>query len=136
MVVSLFFHSAWITFLKRLTAKTLLYYPLAFFYWIFTFFIIGSSLAFKNTNDIFPNYYTLLYFKTEPQSALMIIRDVLGWKEITISVLVIIFISWISKNLIDRFTPNLSFQRIFLISAFPILIFEGLVFYHKKFKHA
>ena len=133
MVVSLFFHSAWITFLKRLTNKALLYYPLAFVYWIFTFFIIGSSLAFKNINDIFPNYYTLLYFKTEPQSALMIIRDVLGWKEITISVLLIIFISWISKNLIDRFAPNLSFQRILLILTFPILIFEGLVFYHKKF---
>ena len=133
VVVSILFHTIWLLILKRVVASNWLYYTLGSFYFLLTFFVVGTSLAFKNINDLFPNYYTLLYFKTEPKSAFMIIRDVSGWKELLGILVTVALVTWGARRLITRHIPTVITTKILLLSIFPILLFEGLVATHKKY---
>ena len=110
-----------------------IFFPLGFLYFFFTLFVVGASLAFKNINDLFPNYYTLLYFKTEPKSAFMIIRDVVGWKEILTGTLIIGLITWFSRKLIINHIPYVNPKWILILGILPLILFEGLVTKHNKF---
>jgi hypothetical protein len=133
VVASILFHTIWLLILKRVVTTNWLYYTLGSFYFLLTFFIIGASLAFKNINDLFPNYYTLLYFKTEPKSAFMIIRDVSGWKELLGIFGTVALVTWGARRLITRHIPTVITTKILFLSIFPILLFEGLVARHKKY---
>jgi hypothetical protein len=133
VIASILFHTIWLLILKRIVASNWLYYTVGSFYFLLTFFVVGTSLAFKNINDLFPNYYTLLYFKTEPKSAFMIIRDVSGWKELLGILGTVALVTWSARKLISKHIPTVITSRIVLLSIFPILLFEGLVAMHKKY---
>ena len=133
VIASILFHVIWILVLKRVVAINWLYYTLGSFYFLLTLFIVGASLAFKNINDLFPNYYTLLYFKTEPHSAFMIIRDVSGWKELLGILGTAAIVTWCARRLITRHIPTVITSRILILAVFPILLFEALVATHKTY---
>lgn len=132
-LASILFHTVWLLILKKATSKPWRYYTIGSLYFLLTFFIIGASLAFKNINNLFPNYYTLLYFKTEPKSAFMIIRDVAGWKELLGIVTLVAVVTWIARKPIIQHIPTLNARRIVFLALIPIGLFEGLVANHKKF---
>ena len=133
VIASVLFHAIWLLILKRTSATNWLFYTLGSIYFLLTFFVVGTSLAFKNINDLFPNYYTLLYFKTEPKSALMIIRDVAGWKELLGIFGTVALVTWGTRMLIIRHIPTVHTSRILILAIFPMLLFEGLVANHKKY---
>ncbi|MBM3186730.1 MAG: hypothetical protein FJZ67_10555, partial [Bacteroidetes bacterium] len=88
--------------LKSLETKPIFYFGIAIIVFPLLLFSFFGSYTFYSLNGIFPNYYTFLYFKTEPKSAMMIIRDVSGWKEligILIGILALIAtIRWYTKK--------------------------------------
>ncbi|MFM7594558.1 MAG: sulfatase-like hydrolase/transferase [Flavobacteriales bacterium] len=133
VITSILFHSLWLLVLKRIATSNWLYYTLGSIYFLLTFFVVGASLAFKNINDLFPNYYTLLYFKTEPKSAFMIIRDVAGWKELLGILGTVALVTWGARRLIVRHIPTVDTSRILSVATIPILLFEGLVAIHKRY---
>ena len=130
---SVIFHTMWLLILKQSSKNPWYFFPLGFIYFLLTLCVVGASLAFKNINDLFPNYYTLLYFKTEPKSAFMIIRDVCGWRELTILMLAIGLLTWLSRNIITKHIPSTSTKGIIIIGLIALTLFEGLVAKHKKF---
>jgi glucan phosphoethanolaminetransferase (alkaline phosphatase superfamily) len=119
--------------LKRTETKRFLFYGISLFVLIPLFFSYIGSYAFFSLNGIFPNYYTLLYFKTEPKSAMMIIRDVSGWKEILFflvgSISMLLFMRWFVKNHV----PKVQGKFIFGFSIVQLILFEVLISQHKRF---
>jgi glucan phosphoethanolaminetransferase (alkaline phosphatase superfamily) len=119
--------------LKLSEGKRFLFYSISLFVLIPLFFSYIGSYAFFSLNGIFPNYYTLLYFKTEPKSALMIIRDVSGWKEILFflggSISMMLFMRWFVKNHVSRVEGKF----ILGFSIVQLLLFEVLITQHQRF---
>ncbi len=132
-LTSILFHVFWMLILKRIVTKTGWYYALGSLYVFLTLFIVGASFAFKNINDLFPNYYTLLYFKTEPQSAFMIIRDILGWGELIGILALVGIITALGRRMINRHIPTVKPLSLGLIVLIPLILFESLVIRHNKF---
>ena len=111
--------------------------------WIFyTLLIIGlgtilisfaASLGFYSLNGLFPNYYTLLYFKTEPKSVFIILRDVIKIKDLLISTLslgiILTFFSWYIK----QHVPQVKKKYLLFFFIFQFSGFQSLVYFHKKF---
>ena len=86
LVVSIGYFILMVTFLRSFIDKKWVYYPIFLVFlipWITSFI---ASFSFYSMNGIFPNYYTFLYFKTEPKSAFMIIRDLGGYWELFLKV--------------------------------------------------
>lgn len=133
LIISLGFTTLLLLVLKRIAEKKKLYYPVSFVVFGIFLFVLGASFAFKSLNNLFPNYYTLLYFKTEPKSAFMIIRDVAGWFEICIGIFVLIMISFFSRPLLLKHIPHVSWKTIAISYVLTIFAFEGLVSFHNKF---
>ena len=119
--------------LKLTETKRFLFFSISLFVFIPLFFSYIGSYAFFSLNGIFPNYYTLLYFKTEPKSALMIIRDVSGWKEILFffvgSISMLFFIRWFVKNHV----PRIDGKVILGLSIVQLILFEVLISKHQRF---
>lgn len=119
--------------LKYVERRKVLFFSIALLLLIPLFFSYIGSYAFFSLNGIFPNYYTLLYFKTEPKSAMMIIRDVSGWKELVFfflgSLSMLVFIRWFVKNHV----PTLSGKYLIYFSIVQILLFEFLIFKHQRY---
>jgi hypothetical protein len=98
VVISIGYFVLILLILKAVEHKKWLYYSLMiliFPWFVFSFF---GSFTFYSLNGIFPNYYTFLYFKTEPKSAMMILKDATGWKEVlallSLFSLLFVFIKW------------------------------------------
>ncbi len=102
LLISIGFFVFILLLLKSLETKPIFYFGIAIIVFPLLLFSFLGSYAFFSLNGIFPNYYTLLYFKTEPKSAMMIIRDVSGWKEligILVGMLILVTaIRWYTKK--------------------------------------
>lgn len=133
VILSVGFFVLLILILKLTETKPYLFYGISLFVLIPLFFSYIGSYAFFSLNGIFPNYYTLLYFKTEPKSALMIIRDVSGWKEIMFfligSISMLLFMRWFVKNHVSRVEGKF----IFGFSIVQLILFEVLISKHQRF---
>ena len=119
--------------LKSLETKPIFYFGIAIIVFPLLLFSFLGSYAFFSLNGIFPNYYTLLYFKTEPKSAMMIIRDVSGWKEligILVGMLILITaIRWYTK----KHVAGIQTKWLFLFGIIQFSAFETLISFHKKY---
>lgn len=111
--------------------------------WLFyTLLIVGlstilisfaASLVFYSLNGLFPNYYTLLYFKTEPKSGFIILRDIIKIKDLLISTLSLGIILTFFRWYIKQHVPEIKKNHLFLFFILQFSAFESLVFFHKKF---
>ncbi|MEN9699423.1 MAG: hypothetical protein RLZZ301_621 [Bacteroidota bacterium] len=93
---------------------------------------ILGSYAFFSLNGLFPNYYTLLYFKTEPKSAMSLLKDIVNPY---VFLLLIGFMSglvWCLWRLRSGL-PKLNTRALLLYSFLQIMGFETLVFLHKNY---
>jgi glucan phosphoethanolaminetransferase (alkaline phosphatase superfamily) len=133
VILSVGFFVLLLQILKLTETKPFLFYVISLFVLIPLFFSYIGSYAFFSLNGIFPNYYTLLYFKTEPKSAMMIIRDVSGWKEIIFfllgSISMLLFMRWFVKNHVSKVEGKF----IFGFSIVQLLLFEVLISQHQRF---
>ena len=133
LLISIGFFVFILLLLKSLETKPIFYFGIAIIVFPLLLFSFLGSYAFFSLNGIFPNYYTLLYFKTEPKSAMMIIRDVSGWKELTavlFGILIVLgAIRWFTTKHIEKI--NRKWLIIFAIIQFTS--FETLLSFHKKY---
>ena len=100
MLVSVGYFVLIVSFLRSVSHKKSAYYIIIVVFlipWIVSFI---ASFSFYSMNGIFPNYYTFLYFKTEPKSAFMIIRDAGGWKELLLVLLGILVLIYLMHRFI------------------------------------
>lgn len=122
-----------ILFLKKIESKKVLYYLLITLVSILMLFSIFGSYTFFSLNGIFPNYYTFLYFKTEPKSALMILRDSTTWKEIlgllVTLILLVVFFRWFSKN----HAPKVKTRTLIIFGILQFTAFETLIYFHGQY---
>ena len=133
LLISIGFFVFILLLLKSLETKPILYFGIAIIVFPLLLFSFLGSYAFFSLNGIFPNYYTLLYFKTEPKSAMMIIRDVSGWKEligILVGMLILVTtISWYTK----KHVAGIRTKWLFLFGIIQFSAFETLISFHKKY---
>lgn len=133
LLISIGFFVFILLLLKSLETKPIFYFGVAIIVFPLLLFSFFGSYTFYSLNGIFPNYYTFLYFKTEPKSALMIIRDVSGWKEligILIGILALIAtIRWYTNNHVT--TIRTKWLIVFGVVQFSA--FETLISFHKKY---
>ena len=133
ILVSLGYFILIVSFLRTIITKKWAYYPIVLFVlipWITSFI---ASFSFYSMNGIFPNYYTFLYFKTEPKSAFMIIRDLGGYWElflILLGIIALIFcVNWFVRSHVVLVTK----KRLWTIFFIQVLAFESLVFFQGKY---
>jgi glucan phosphoethanolaminetransferase (alkaline phosphatase superfamily) len=135
-VFSVFVSIGFWTWLTLFLRKIQSFFPrivlLSVFFPIFLIFTVGS-FSFFSLNGLFPNYYTLLYFKTEPESAFLIVKDSLSWSAIIGFILVwTLGVYLISQYYFPRL-PLLARKTLFASGAFVFLSFQALLLFHKKF---
>ncbi|NBR14656.1 MAG: DUF229 domain-containing protein [Crocinitomicaceae bacterium] len=122
-----------ILFLKKIESKKALYYLVIIMVSTLMLFSIFGSYTFFSLNGIFPNYYTFLYFKTEPKSALMILRDSTTWKEILglliTLILLVVFFRWLSKN----HAPKIKTRTLIIFGILQFTAFETLIYFHGQY---
>lgn len=134
---SLFLSAGFFTFLsiflKAIEKRTWWFYLISLIVLIPLFFSYIGSYTFFSLNGIFPNYYTLLYFKTEPKSALMIIRDVSSWRDILFFVLgtflLLIFMRWYVRNHVIKLSTN----QLWIFAILQFTAFQVFISQHKRF---
>lgn len=133
LVISVGYFSFILLLLKSLEAKPIIYFSISILVFPLLLFSFLGSYTFFSLNGIFPNYYTFLYFKTEPKSAMMIIRDVSGWKEligILVGILVLIAsVRWYTKKHITRIQT----KWLIVFGLVQFSAFETLISFHKKY---
>lgn len=99
---------------------------------IFLVFTVGS-FTFFSLNGLFPNYYTLLYFKTEPESAFLIVKDSLSLS----AIIGFVTIWFLGVYLIYRFyfpkLPSFSKVKLAIGGLIIFVAFQGLVSFHNKY---
>lgn len=119
--------------LKKIESRKVIYYLVILAIFPLMLFSFFGSYTFFSLNGIFPNYYTFLYFKTEPKSAMMVLRDASGWKEIIgllfSLILLIFFIRWFTKNHV----PKIATKHLVLFGIIQLSAFETLIYFHKKY---
>lgn len=133
VIISIGYFAFVMLLLKAVKHKPWIYYTLFFLIFPFFVFSFAGSFTFYSLNGIFPNYYTFLYFKTEPKSAMMIIRDASGWKELlgllSVFVSLLLFTNWFTS----KHVPKIKMQGLLLFGVLQLSAFEILVYNHNKF---
>jgi glucan phosphoethanolaminetransferase (alkaline phosphatase superfamily) len=119
--------------LKRLEQRKGWFYSISLIILIPLFFSYIGSYAFFSLNGIFPNYYTLLYFKTEPKSAFMIIRDVSGLKDLLFFVLGTILLLFFMRWYVKAHVVKLRTKQLILFGLIQVTLFEVFIYQHKKY---
>lgn len=133
IVVSIGYFILVVSLLRSVIEKKWVYYSIfvvVLIPWITSFI---ASFSFYSINGIFPNYYTFLYFKTEPKSAFMIIRDLGGYWELFFILLGIIALIFCINGFVRSHVVLLTKKRLFTIFFIQVLAFESLVFFQGKY---
>ena len=118
--------------LSKLKQRRLLFHSLLFFFVVFLLVSFVGSFLFYFLNGFFPNYYTLLYFRTEPASAFMLLKDSVHLRDI------LLFIGagtplFLFLRHIGRQDYNYSWSRLVLAFGRLFVLYFFLWIYHKKF---
>jgi glucan phosphoethanolaminetransferase (alkaline phosphatase superfamily) len=119
--------------LVRIKDRKVLFYAIASMYSGYILIAFVASVIFFYFNGFFPNYYTLEYFRTEPQSALVLLRDSTNLNDGVIfllcgALLLVLFRTFRT----DQFSKN---WRFLLIGSSGIYLagLSYLVYEHKRF---
>lgn len=120
-------------FLKRISANKYSFYLFAILLLSPLLLSFIASYAYFLLNGIFPNYYTLLYFKTEPKSAMMIVRDVAGWREVIFFGLFLALVLFGMRWFVKKQIPEIKRSNLLIYLGIQFIAFQFLVYHHKKF---
>lgn len=133
LMISIGFFAFVLQALKSLETRPIFYFGISIIVFPLFLFSFLGSYTFFSLNGIFPNYYTFLYFKTEPKSAMMIIRDASGWKELFGLILsigiILVAVRWYTKNHVEK----LQGKWLIIFGLLQFSAFETLIYFHKKY---
>lgn len=132
VVASLAFFVLSVIFISKLKNRKILFHALIFFFVVFLIVSFVGSFLFYFLNGFFPNYYTLLYFRTEPASAFMLLRDSVHLRDIVLFLVagipLFIFVRHVCKQ-----DYNYSKSKLLLAFGRLFVLYFFLWVYHKKF---
>ena len=133
IAVSVGFYVFVLLLANRLQHRKVLCYSLLISYASLIVIATMGSYSFYFFNGFFPNYYTFEYFKNEPESAFVLVKDSLRWYEalvLLIAVLSLFF--WWRKQ--TKKSWNWNSTTIIGSSAILLLfVFSGFVWKVKKY---
>lgn len=120
-------------FLKSILRFSWLYFSIMLVVLLLYVFSFGGSLSYFSLNGVFPNYYTFLYFKTEPKSAFLIIRDALNLaSSIGLTVLLFTLVFLVNK-FVKNAVPSVSKRGVLIYFLIQLFAFETMVYLHSKY---
>lgn len=132
VIASLAFFVLSVIFISKLKRRKILFHALIL---VFVFFLIVSfvgSFLFYFLNGFFPNYYTLLYFRTEPASAFMLLRDSVHLRDIFLFLAAGIPLFFFVRHLCKQDYKYSASKLLLAFGRLSVLYFFLWV-YHKKF---
>ena len=133
MLVSIGYFVLIVSLLRSISHKKWAYYLIIVVFLIPWFVSFIASFSFYSMNGIFPNYYTFLYFKTEPKSAFMIIRDAGGWKELLMVLMGILVLIYLLHRFIKSHVLLVKKQLLLWGFIIHAVFFQSLVFFQGKY---
>jgi glucan phosphoethanolaminetransferase (alkaline phosphatase superfamily) len=94
---------------------------------------VAASVAFFYFNGFFPNYYTLEYFRTEPKSAMVLLRDSVNLLDLFLFALTTVFFFVAFRWVIRR--SNQSRLKLWFVITGLVFVssFSYLIYRHKKY---
>jgi glucan phosphoethanolaminetransferase (alkaline phosphatase superfamily) len=100
---------------------------------LFILVTIAASVSFFYFNGFFPNYYTLEYFRTEPKSAMVLLRDSVTWIDLLLFSIFGILIFLLFKWVVEKTQISQIGKSLFLFGTIFFLSFGYLVLRHRKY---
>ncbi|MGV3632653.1 MAG: sulfatase-like hydrolase/transferase [Bacteroidota bacterium] len=132
VIVSLSFFVLTVIFISRLKHRKWLFHTLIAFFVFFLIISFVGSFLFYFINGFFPNYYTLLYFRTEPASAFVLLKDSVHLRDILLFLAVGIPFFWFVRYLCKQ-EYKLRGGKLLLAFGRLAVLYFFLWVYHKKF---
>ncbi|MCE3295877.1 MAG: sulfatase [Crocinitomicaceae bacterium] len=132
VVVSLSFFVLCVILFSKLKARKFLFNTLILLFVLFLLISFVGSFLFYFINGFFPNYYTLLYFRTEPASAFVLLKDSMHLRDILLFLAVGVPVFWWVRRLSLQ-EYKLSGSKLLLASGRLLVLYFFLWIYHKKF---
>jgi len=132
-LVSLSFTLMMQSLLVRIKHRNVLFHTVASLYVVFILIGFVASVIFFYFNGFFPNYYTLEYFRTEPQSAFVLLHDSTNFTD----GLIFLFFGTLLLFLFRKFRSDefSRYWKVLLFGSFGLYLsgLSYLVYKHKRF---
>ena len=119
ILTSLFLFSSVFLIINKVRERKVLFHALLGLFCLYLVVTVIGSYIFFFFNGFYPNYYTFEYFRNEPQSAFVLLRDSIDLRDTIIFILGFSTFYWLLKKAIDK---KVQWNR-------PVLIFGGMVIY-------
>jgi len=118
-LTSLILFTSVFLFLNKIRERKVLFHVLLGIFCIYLVVTVIGSFIFFFFNGFYPNYYTYEYFRNEPQSAFVLLRDSIDLRDSIIFALGFSAFYWLLKKAIDK---QVAWNR-------PALIIWGIAIY-------
>ncbi len=133
VVVSISFFIILVLLLSKLKKTKILFNSSIFFLSIFLLIAFLGSYVFYSFNGFFPNFYSLLYFRTEPESTFLLLKDSVKTKDIVYFCLIEIPVFIYLRYLCFQNYSMILNRNIFLAFSRLLVVYFFLFVYHNKF---
>jgi glucan phosphoethanolaminetransferase (alkaline phosphatase superfamily) len=131
VINSLLFYFAILIVLKRLKHKKLAYLSILGLVSLYFVASVSGSFIFFYFNGFFPNFYTYEYFKNEPLSAMVLLRDTIKLQDIFIFSFAFIVITFIIHRSVDQVSGRRN--RLRWVGGLFFVLISFLIFMIKRY---
>lgn len=133
VLVSLLLFVTWILLLNKLKDKKIVFYSLLSFLTFYLVFSILGSYIFFYFNGFYPNYYTYEYFRNEPLSAFVLLKDSINVQDTIMFAFGFTLVFYFLRKLSKYEIKWNSWKKIGFISVVYLGLFSFLVVKVKKY---
>jgi glucan phosphoethanolaminetransferase (alkaline phosphatase superfamily) len=126
--LSIYFFSVYC--LQRLRRRKWAYWPLLILYTVYIVVAVIASYLFFVFNGFYPNYYTFEYFKNEPLSAFVLLKDSVNLTDMLLFSIGFSGLLWYFRkitNETNRFNTRLSFSLTGLLALTGLILGSGFI---------
>jgi glucan phosphoethanolaminetransferase (alkaline phosphatase superfamily) len=123
----------WVLVLNKLKDKKVVYYTLLSLLTFYLVFSILGSYIFFYFNGFYPNYYTYEYFKNEPLSAFVLLKDTIKLQDAVMFTLGFVVVFYLLRKLTITNIKWNSWKKIALGAVVYLGVFAFLVVKVKKY---
>ena len=131
VINSLLFYFAVLIVLKRLRHRKIAYFSMLSIVTLYFVASVSGSFLFFYFNGFFPNFYTYEYFKNEPLSAMVLLRDT-----VTLQDMFIFSFAFLSIGLLIHYSASQVSKRrnrLRWVGGVFLLLFSALIFMIKRY---
>lgn len=133
VLVSLLLFVTWVLLLNKLKDRKVLFYSLLSFLSFYLVFSILGSYIFFYFNGFYPNYYTYEYFRNEPLSAFVLLKDSINLQDTILFACGFTMVFYLLRKLTKSEIAWNSWKKIAFVSIAYLGLFSFLVVKVKKY---